>query len=614
LTSEPAFRTSRLLRLIYWTAPSLLCLVLYWFGLRAWFQKDDFAWLALHLRVHDLSGFLSALFEPMAQGTIRPWSERLYFLAGWWLLGMEAPPFRAVAFVTMFANLMLLTSITRRITGSALAGVAAPVLWIVNSNLYTPMAWSSAYNQILCAFFLLSALLCWIRYTETGERRFLVAQWIAFVLGFGALEINVVYPALAALYALCRAPAYLRRTLPMFVVSAAYAVLHLAVAPAQVSDTYRMYFDASLVDSLRRYITWSFGADRFATFRRLPVWPFYAAEALVGIGLAAFAVAVIRRRDRLPFFCIGWFLLTLAPVLPLKNHVSDYYLTIPVVGLAILGGWAVASAHGRNRLVAAILVMAYILPSAWMARGMTRGFYDISRRCAKLVRSVAYAQKLHPDSILVVSGIDTDLFWQCWRDRPFAPLSLQHVYLVAGSEQRIRQLLPEPRVAQYVLPETVTLQALRAHRLAAYELLDSGGLRNITPLYRAMLEHKSLQLPTFLDIRDRISEPHLGKGWWPAEQSHRWSGRRAEFQLRPEGTWLMLRGVSPEPKRLSVSVGGETRVFALPEGPFEVKTRLPASVAGRPAADIAIAVDKVNVFPHDGRELGLAFGTAEILR
>jgi hypothetical protein len=615
VTNEPVSATRRrLLRLIYWTTPSLLCLLLYWFGFRAWFQKDDFAWLALHLRVHDVPSFFSALFQPMAQGTIRPWSERLYFLAGWWLFGMESPPFRAVAFVTMFANLVLLTAIARRTTGSAVAGLAAPVLWIVNGNLYTPMAWSSAYNQILCAFFLLAALLCWIRYTETGNRRFLIAQWISFLLGFGALEINAVYPALAALYAICRAPAYLRRTLPMFLVSAAYTVLHRAVAPPRLSDTYRMYFDAGLFESLGRYLLWSFGADRYAWFQRMPVWPFYAAEALIAICLAAFAVAVIRRGDRLPLFCIGWFFLTLAPVLPLKNHVSDYYLTIPLAGLAILGGWAVASARGRYRAIATVLVLLYLLPSAWMARGMTQGFYDISRRAAKLVRSVMYAHRQHPDSVLVVSGVDTDLFWQCWRDRPFVPFGLRHVYLAAGSETRIPQLRPETRVAHYVLPETAALAALRARRLEVYELVASGGLRSITPFYRARLERRPPRLPTFLDIRDPVSEPHLGEGWWPAEESHRWSRRRARFQLRPEGTQLVLRGVSPDSKQLSVTVGGETRTFGLAPGSFEVRTAVAPQVMGRPSADIAIAVDKVSVFPNDGRELGVAFGTAEITR
>ena len=59
---------------------------------------------------------------------------------------------------------------------------------------------------------------------------------------------------------------------------------------------------------------------------------------------------------------------------------------------------------------------------------------------------------------------------------------------------------------------------------------------------------------------------------------------------------------------------GETRTFGLAPGAFEVRTAVAPQVMGRPSADIAIAVDKVSVFPNDGRELGVAFGTAEITR
>jgi hypothetical protein len=76
----------------------------------------------------------------------------------------------------------------------------------------------------------------------------------------------------------------------------------------------------------------------------------------------------------------------------------------------------------------------------------------------------------------------------------------------------------------------------------------------------------------------------------------------------------VLRGVSPDSKQLSVTVGGETRTFGLAPGSFEVRTAVAPQVMGRPSADIAIAVDKVSVFPDDGRELGVAFGTAEITR
>ena len=78
------------------------------------------------------------------------------------------------------------------------------------------MTWTSVYNEALCAFFLLGAFRFLLRYLETGERRYWLLQWACFLLGFGALELNVVYPALAAAYTLLCARKYFLRTLPLF--------------------------------------------------------------------------------------------------------------------------------------------------------------------------------------------------------------------------------------------------------------------------------------------------------------------------------------------------------------------------------------------------------------
>src|SRR5205085_12116299 len=140
------------------------------------------------------------------------------------LFGLDALPFRICVFVTQIANLTLIRAVAQRVTGSPAAGFWAVMLWIANTALIPVMTWSSVYNQALCGFFLLLAFWFLLRYIETGDRRFNWAQWIIFLLGFGALEINVMYPALAASYTLLCARKYFRRTLPLFVPSAVFTL------------------------------------------------------------------------------------------------------------------------------------------------------------------------------------------------------------------------------------------------------------------------------------------------------------------------------------------------------------------------------------------------------
>src|SRR5438270_14095616 len=98
--------------------PCLLCLALHWQGFTAWFRADDFAWLGSGLYIQNFHDLLVALFAPQAQGTIRPLSERAFFMIGFGLFGLDALPFKIVVFATQFASLALTSHIGARLTGS----------------------------------------------------------------------------------------------------------------------------------------------------------------------------------------------------------------------------------------------------------------------------------------------------------------------------------------------------------------------------------------------------------------------------------------------------------------------------------------------------------------
>ncbi|MCS6954498.1 MAG: hypothetical protein NZM33_16770 [Bryobacteraceae bacterium] len=67
-----------------------------WHGLKTWFQQDDFAWLSQGGRIRSLEDFVHALFRPAAQGTVRVFSERLYFIVLERLFGLDHRPFHLI--------------------------------------------------------------------------------------------------------------------------------------------------------------------------------------------------------------------------------------------------------------------------------------------------------------------------------------------------------------------------------------------------------------------------------------------------------------------------------------------------------------------------------------
>ena len=337
-------QTEKWLRIAFWSVPALFCVLVHWYGLFAYFRADDFVWLQQHIRMDAGESVWSIIFTPAAHGTMRPFSERGVFL----LLGMFFPdnplPFRIVAFATQIGSIVLLSSIMWRITGSRAAGFFAPIIWMCNVNVALVMTWSSAYMQLMCGFFLLLAFHFLLRYIETGRRKYYWFQWAAFLFGFGAMETNFVYPALAASYLLFFERKHLRTIWPMFLVSAAYVALHMWIAPKQHTGPYSVHLDpASVLQTLQAYWKLALRPGPLHLFTDLaPRLPRLFATILSVLFVGFIGWSTWRKRW-LPLVFLAWTLILLSPVLPLRDHISDYYLTLPAMGIGMFGAWALVS-------------------------------------------------------------------------------------------------------------------------------------------------------------------------------------------------------------------------------------------------------------------------------
>jgi hypothetical protein len=633
LPGNPASRHAAFRNAAWWILPSLLCLLLYWPAFTAWFRADDFAWLGVGLYIRNFHDFLTAMFSPQAQGTIRPWSERAFFMAGFGLFGLDALPFRIVIFATQFANLALVARIGWRLTGMRAAGFWAAIFWVLNSSQILPLGWICVYNQVMGGFFLLLALHFLMKYVETGMRRYNLWQWSAFLLGFGALELNLVYPAIAASYTFLYARQHFRRTLPMFAVSLGYVALHNAVAPPR-NDYYAMHFTGAIFRTLARYWTWSVGPTFLETPIPLPKWVVPAGVAIVSLALLAFLSRTDHRRswsvNAKPLFCLCWYLAVIAPVLPLRDHVTEYYVYLPVIGLCWLGGWAMAEAWSgggpgstigsvRARAVAtavAVLYAALVVPEAIAS---TAWNHRTAARVRNLVEGVAQAHELHPRQSILLDGVDTDLFWNGILDRPFRLIGLDHVYLTSGSERRIAAHPELGNVSSYVLPPEVAGNALERDEVVVYDVRGPR-LRNITSVYAARPRDK--RLPARVDVASPLTSYLLGPEWYPSDEDHRWMPKRATLRMAgpaAAGEKLYLAGQCPEeqlrngPLPVVVTVEGSTLPpSAIRETVFELAFALPDRLVGKPEIHVMVEVGRVFRPAADPRDLGMVFGVIEV--
>jgi hypothetical protein len=603
--------TQRAHAVLYWVVPSLLCLALHWRSFDAWFRADDFAWLGVGLNITDFRSLLHALFAPSPHGTVRPLSERAYFLLTYQLFGLDPLPFRVAAFATQFANLVLLAAIGTRITGVRAAGFWAAIFWAINGALLVPLVWACAYCELMCGLCLLLAFYFLLRYVETGERRFEVAQWAVFLIGFGALELMVVYPAVAAVYTWLCARRQFGRSLWLFAGSALYLTVHTIFVPPQKAGFYAMHVGGAVLRALEVYWVWSLRPAGWIGPRVIS----WAAVFLITAGLATFACRKVRAGNRTPLFCLAWFLIVISPLLLLTDHPGEYYVFLPVAGLCWLGGWAMAE-NWRAGIAFAAVYAGLAIPYAVSAEDRNQ---RLTARVRDLVEGVAGAHERHPAQAILLDGVDTELFWNAMLDRPFRLLGLHDVYLAPGSERSITAYPERGNISEFVAPAFAVSGAIQRGELVVYDA-RSPRLRNITSSYTVP---RDLRLPARVDAGSPLMEGLLGREWYPADGGVRWMARRASLRIAaPDsaGRKLYLRGICPEEQMragslaVTVTAGGVplpsgTLVHA---GAFELAFDLPATLVGRPEMEIVVDVPRVIRPASDPRDFGLAFGVFEV--
>ena len=608
--------------LFWWVLVCALCLWVHWLGFRAWFRADDFAWLGLANTVHSFHDLLGALFRPEAQGTIRPWSDRAFFMVGYTVFGLNELPYRIFIFATEFADLLLVLWIGRRLTGSLFAGVCAAAFWSVSSSSMEPLGWACVYNEVLVAFFLLLAFYFLLRYIDTGETRYNVCQWIVFVLGFGALEVNVVYPALAAGYTFLCARKQFLRTLPMFAVSAAYVAVHSLKAPPPSAGEYALHIGGSMFRTLGTYWMWTVGPTYGSTPLQVARWVVPAGIALVTLALLGFAAW--QWRSGVAAFFLLWFVVTLSPMLPLRDHITEYYVFVPAIGLCWLGGWGVCRACRAGiapGIAAGAVVVVYGFLQIPQLKASTAWNYNLTVRSRNLVEGVAGAHEQHPSQSILLYGLDGDLFWNVVRDHAFRLAGMEQVYLSPDTAQNMEGHPEWGSPDHFILPEQSVIRALSRSQLVVYDVRGPQ-LRNITTLYSS-LPHND-HLPLHVDVGNPLMSDLIGPEWYREEGGYRWMPRRATLKMGgPQGPNQKLHllfycsdeGLKGGPFDVTVQVDSDTLpAFRVEPGhnDFQPEFALPSHLVGRAEVHVAIEVSRTFRPPADARDLGLAFGVVEI--
>lgn len=443
------FSAASLPSLLSWLLPLALLFTIYVPVLRAWFQLDDFAWLSLRNTLANGRSLWWALFSPQSFGTIRPLSERLYFMVLSSAFGLNPIPFRIVALLTAAACVLLIVYLGQTLGTRPWTGCLAALLWVSNPSLVTPLVWASAYNQALYSLFVLTGLAALVNYLRLRRPVFLVLVWAALILALGANESGIVLAGIGIVYIAVFERRSWRLGVCLAAASAVFVTIHLLVAPLPHGGLYAFQASARpALGAFGQYWLLALGLAQYARIHGIASALPNAIAIALAMGLLAGLAVCVRQRHWVPLFWFGVYVAALVPYIGFPQHVMEYYLFLPSAALALLVATILDRFCGSFRTTiptfcAIALYAAVPISAAWFIRD-----WNIDRSLktrAKVTEVLDAASQLraqHPASDLYLRGLDDEQFWVAFCYGALARRGLQDIYLAPGAEKDI--VLPPP--------------------------------------------------------------------------------------------------------------------------------------------------------------------------
>jgi hypothetical protein len=422
--------------------------VLFFRDLRHFFQGDTI-YLFVQ-RASSLPAFLREFVSLGQSGWYRPLGHGLVpFLFFPWF-GLEPTGYRIVTFILFFAVTVAEFGLVMQLTRSRVASVVATIFFACHTvNVYT--TYDVAFTpELLYTFFYICSVLAYCRSTVTHRRRFLAISVLCFIASLFSKEAAVTLPATLVMVETLRstgAPILGRFRNAVtsvgwhLLVLAAYltfvvgylrleseSIATLFKTPETPKAGYALVLDRSNFSrNIDHALSWAFNVPRGWTtqFGELAQPSRYFLKGFRFVMLVLAGAMLFDRRRR-PWLLVGvsWFLLTLTPMISLRDHFLPYYLLLPLAGFSmVIGGaadrlheylarFSLATANGvcTSLFVPLLLVSASIVGAEAPRNGLLGRSSEIAENSLADLKALYPALK-ERTTLFVLNDDAPDLWW-----------------------------------------------------------------------------------------------------------------------------------------------------------------------------------------------------------
>jgi hypothetical protein len=339
------------------------------------------------------------------------------------------------------------------------------------------------------------------------------------------------------------------------------------------------------------------------------------------VAVAALLFSELRRRRTKVLFFVAWWAITLAPILVLPDHHTDYYLFLPLIGLGMFFGYGFTCGvrdFGRRRWLAAIPLAAYLWGMIPISQAATHWTLGKTQPVRGLVLGLQAAREKHPGKTILINGMTGELYHNSLDQGALLAVGLDNVYLTPDAIAGIGDAADGADLETMVLDPAVLTHAMEKDQVVIY-FVAGDHLRNITEVFERSAPNRSNQMmPTRVDVGNPLYSWLLGPSWLPPESGIRWMPGQATLRVKGAdhaGSKLELDGFYPaeqlkaKPRVLKVSVEGipvGEITIRDPESSFRRLFVMPDSAVGRDSVEVELTADPVDV--RGGQEYGMVFG------
>ena len=344
---------------------ALACLM-YLPALGFYFVADDFRYLELAARVRSLGDVF-----PYVRGACTHVGWPLVVLAFWigrTLGGVQPEPYRLIALGVHLANIVLVYALVRRVAaGKPLAAVIAALVLALHPRQHESVIWLSALTWPAGTMFSLVAAYCYVAWRQTRRLWWLAFVWLAVALAMVSNPSTLVLPLVLAAYDVLQ-----RRWDRLSV--AVWGVLLLTVGMLALECGVgrlpggggRVSYGLDLsgithAGVFLSYIVWPVPLNLKELLASTPVLG-YAGAGLALAAVVALGLVILRRGTLLARWGVLWALLAIVPPAFFSVSLSDHYMSLMLVGVALACAGVVQGLATRwTRLVVVLALVWAVL-------------------------------------------------------------------------------------------------------------------------------------------------------------------------------------------------------------------------------------------------------------